>query len=81
MTNRVIDASTGKRYICRILPCRGQDEVEVVLKEAYRIQVSCDVDYTCTPQSVAASCDQHIISWRISIFFCTDRLEGRLNAT
>ncbi|CAB1111168.1 unnamed protein product [Ectocarpus sp. CCAP 1310/34] len=38
MTTRVRDAATGKRYVCRLLPCRSQEEVEFLLKEAYRTQ-------------------------------------------
>ncbi|CAM9792577.1 unnamed protein product [Ascophyllum nodosum] len=38
MTCRVRDAATRKRYMCRILPCRGQQEIDAVLLEAYRIQ-------------------------------------------
>lgn len=40
MTTRVRDVATGKRYICRLLPCRGEQEVECLLKEVYRIQVT-----------------------------------------
>lgn len=42
MTARVRDAATGQRYVCRLVPCRGQEEVDFVLKEAYRIQVQCE---------------------------------------
>lgn len=39
MTTRVRDAATGKRYVCRLLACRGAEEVQFLLKETYRIQV------------------------------------------
>ncbi|CAM9350037.1 unnamed protein product [Ectocarpus fasciculatus] len=38
MTTRVRDAATGKRYVCRLLPCRSQEEVDFLLNEAYRTQ-------------------------------------------
>ncbi|CAM9461013.1 unnamed protein product [Pylaiella littoralis] len=38
MTTRVRDAATAKRYVCRLLPCREQEEVSFLLNEAYRIQ-------------------------------------------
>eukprot|EP00752_Nemacystus_decipiens_P002026 g1941.t1 len=37
-TTRVRDAATGKRYVCRLLACRGREEVDFLLQEAYRIQ-------------------------------------------
>jgi len=39
MTTRVRDAATGKRYVCRLIPSQGPDEVALLLKETYRIQV------------------------------------------
>lgn len=39
MTTRVRDAANGKRYVCRLLACRGPEEVEFLVKETYRIQV------------------------------------------
>lgn len=39
MTTRVRDAATGQRYVCRLIPSQGPDEVAFLLKETYRIQV------------------------------------------
>ncbi|CAM9173867.1 unnamed protein product [Discosporangium mesarthrocarpum] len=38
LTARVRDATTNCRYICRVIPCQTQQEVDYILEEASRIQ-------------------------------------------
>lgn len=51
MTTRVKSATSGRRYLCRFIPCGGDEETNYLLHEAQRIQVS-EVDgkykYICS---------------------------------